>query len=167
MELSVGDRVVVPSLGVGLVTMNASIDIGSEMVPAYRIDLDSDDGAYWIPESQVGEQGLRTLVDEGRIERIWKTMVEAEAPEERANWNRRRKRYQEMMASNEPEQLASLIGELSSVAHDKKDKKQVLSFGERRLLDKAKTLISNELAAASGCTPEAMMKQLEMKLAKG
>lgn len=166
MELAVGDVVVVPVLGVGVVERNEPLDLGEETVPAFKIDLGPDSGAYWIPEAQVGQQGLREPMPEEMIDRLWKTMKGAKAPKKRANWNRRRKRYNEMLASNEPMQLAELVGELVAVRAKKRKKKQTLSFGERRLLEKASALIAGEIAATTGDDLDEVLADLTKRLDK-
>lgn len=150
MELSVGDVVVVPALGVGTVETKQAVDVGDRAVPAYRIDLGPDDGAYWIPEARLGQEGLRQPMAADEVADVLDTLGAQEAPVKRANWNRRRKRYDEMIAANDPAQLAALIGELVAVQVSKKEKKQTLSFGERRLLEKTRRMLVEEIAAATG-----------------
>jgi len=165
MELSIGDMVVVPSLGVGVVEDKGSLDLGDTRVPAWKIDLGPEDGTYWLPENRVGQEGLRPPVDAERIDRLWKTMTSEKAPDKRAHWNQRRRRYDEMLASNEPIQLAKLIGELVAVKKAKRDKKQVLSFTERRLLEKVREMMVRELAATTGRGEEEVASEMEERLA--
>ena len=150
MELEIGDTVVVPVMGVGTVDANEEVDVGDGTVTAYRIDMGPDDGTFWIPEAQLGSQGLRPPITEAQLPLMWSTLAEQTSPEKRENWNRRRRRYDEMLASNEPLQLAALIGELMAVQADKAGKKQSLSFGERQLLDKTHALLAAEVSFTTG-----------------
>jgi RNA polymerase-interacting CarD/CdnL/TRCF family regulator len=146
LELQIGDTVVVPVMGVGIVDANEEVDVGDGMVSAFRIDMGEDEGTFWIPVAQLGSQGLRVPIAKEHLALLWTTLSEQVVPKNRENWNRRRKRFDEMLASNEPLQLAALIGELMAVQADKRTRKQVLSFGERQLLDKTQDLLAAELA---------------------
>jgi len=164
LELAIGETVVVPTMGVGVVEATERVDVGDAYVEAYRIDLGPEDGTFWIPQQQLGSQGLRPPISKDRLAAMWAEMLEQEAPKKRANWNRRRKRYSEMLASNEPLQLAALIGELSAVAAVKRTKKQSLSFGERQLLDKAQGLLAQEVAAARDCDVDEVLDEMARRL---
>lgn len=166
MELTIGDTVVVPTMGVGVVDAKEEVDVGDVTVSAYRIDLGGDDGTFWIPLAQLGAQGLREPVSPGDLAKVWAEMLEQEAPKKRANWNRRRKRYQDMLASNEPLQMAALVGELSAVAAVKRAKKQTLSFGERQLLEKAQNLLAQEMAATRECDIDEVLDEMARRLAE-
>jgi CarD family transcriptional regulator len=166
LKLSVGDTVVVPTMGVGVVDAKERVDVGDVSINAYRIDLGEDEGTFWIPVDQLGSHGLREPISKDQLARLWASMLEQEAPAKRANWNRRRKRYQEMLASNEALQLAALVGELSAVAAVKKTKKQTLSFGERQLLDKAQSLLAQEVAAARDCEIDEVLDEMARRLAE-
>lgn len=166
MELAIGDTVVVPTMGVGVVDAREEVDLGEVKVPAFRIDLGEEEGTFWIPVAQLGAQGLREPVGADELARLWAEMLEQEAPKQRANWNRRRKRYHDMLASNEPLQLAALVGELSAVAAVKRTKKQTLSFGERQLLEKAQNLLAQEMAASRDCDIDEVLDEMARRLAE-
>jgi len=166
LELSIGDTVVVPALGVGIVDANETVDVGEHSVKAYRIHLGEDAGNVWIPEGQMGVHGLREPVAEEHLERVWDSMTSQKAPKKRANWNRRRKRYDEMLASGEPRKVAALVGELAAVRNQKRTKKQTLSFGERLLLEKAQKLLAQEVAATRDCPVEVVRAEMDAMLAE-
>jgi|AACY02.10.fsa_nt_gi Transcriptional regulators, similar to M. xanthus CarD len=166
MELSIGDMVVVPSLGVGVVEERGALSLGDDEVPAWRIDLGSDGGTYWLPEHRVGKEGLRAPVDEERVERLWTALTSEKAPQKRDHWNRRRRRYDEMLATNEPLQLAKLVGELLAVQRKKRENRQVLSFSERRLLEKVRQMFTAEVSATTGQSEEEVAAELERRTAE-
>jgi hypothetical protein len=63
------------------------------------------------------------------------------------NWNRRYREYSEKLKSTDLSDVAYVLKELFLIGMDKE-----LSFGERRLLEQAMTLVSMELAFALGGT---------------
>jgi RNA polymerase-interacting CarD/CdnL/TRCF family regulator len=164
LKLAVGDIVVVPVMGVGTVSSTEPMDVGEGPIPGYRIELGPEEGFFWIPEAQVGSQGLRPPIAAGDLDRLWEALEAQEAPDVRANWNRRRIRYNEMLACNEPLQLAALVGELSAVQAQKREKNQALSFGERQLLEQAQGLLVAEVAASTDRPREDVLKELEERL---
>ena len=164
MELSVGDVVVVPALGPGVVRAHEEIDVGPALVPAWRIELGDDRGTMFVPDNARGAEGLRPPIDSSRVDSIWQALASQTAPEHRRNWNQRRRRYQEMLESNSPTELARLVGELSAVAEQKADKNQRLSFGERRMLDRVRGLLARELAISTETTEDEVNVKIDAAL---
>ena len=58
-------------------------------------------------------------------------------------WNRRYREYMDMLKSGSPKEVAKVLRDLNRLKGDKD-----LSFGERRLLDTARSLLVAELALA-------------------
>jgi CarD family transcriptional regulator len=58
-------------------------------------------------------------------------------------WSRRFRVYTEMIKSGSPVEVAKVLRDMNRLKFDKD-----LSFGERRLLDQAKSLLMKELALA-------------------
>jgi len=108
-----------------------------------RVNLGGKDGITWIPVTMATPDRVRHVMNPDAVPGTWEVLVAQEAPEKRANWNRRQRRYNELIASGAPTDLAELAGELAAVQASK-----VLSFGERRLLEKARRLLVEEIAAA-------------------
>lgn len=164
MKLTVGDIVVVPMMGVGTVSSTEPMDVGDGPIPGYRIELGPEEGFFWAPETKVGSLGLRPPIDKKDLDRLWEVMEAQEAPDVRANWNRRRIRYHEMLSSNEPLKLAALVGELAAVQAQKREKNQALSFGESQLLEQAQGLLVAEVAASTERPREEVREELAKRL---
>lgn len=165
MELSVGDVVVVPALGPGRVRSHDTVDVGATQVAAWRIELGADLGTLFVPDGRSAETRLREPLAAERVPRLYERMAAQSAPEKRRNWNQRRRRYEEMLHSNSPSQLAELIGELSDVKKTKAEKNQRLSFGERRILEKVRDLLAREVATATGTSPDHIHERMDAALA--
>lgn len=161
MELSVGDVVVVPALGPGVVEAHESVDIGQHSVDAWRIELGGSRGTMYVPNNARGAEGLRAPMSAEVVPGIWKTISRQAAPKHRRNWNQRRRRYEQMLHSNSPTSLAELLGELARVRARKAHKNQRLSFGERRMLERARDLLAREVAISSGRPQEAVEARLD------
>ncbi len=150
MELKPNDLVVVPGLGVGTVKKPQELELRNTTVRAFPVDMGESAGIFWIPEDRIDGQGLRRPMDEKTASLLIERIAEVEAPKKRRNWRQRQKRYQEAIASNDPEALADIVGELAAVRSKKRKKKQTLSFSERRLFERAKALLFGEIEAATG-----------------
>ncbi|MBX2802618.1 MAG: hypothetical protein KTR31_33370 [Myxococcales bacterium] len=160
MEFNVEDRVVVPGCGVGRVEAVERMAVEGEEVELYRIDLGETHGRMWVPTNRVTEQGVRPVMSSDRANQAWKVLQEQEAPDERQNWNRRQRRYNEKLMSNEPIEMAELLGELAAVRNRKE-----LSFGERKIFERVRELLVSELAAALGESRPAVEERMTATLA--
>lgn len=155
MRLEEAALVVVPGLGVGEVGPLQEVDLGDVTVRCFPVDMASK-GVFWVPEDRVDDQGLRAPMDEETAATVIEKLASAKAPEKRASWRTRQKRYETMLASNDPVELAALVGELAAVRADKRSNKQALSFSERRLFERARNLLFGELHAVTGRAIEAL-----------
>lgn len=165
MKLAENQLVVVPGLGVGRVEALQEMELGDATVRVFPVDMGEGGGVFYVPEDRVDGQGLRAPMDAATAATIIDSIAEVEAPAKRSNWRRRQKRYEEMIASNQPDELAALIGELAAVRRDKKKKKQSLSFVERRLMERAKDLLFGELAAVTDKTRAFFERSMQGALA--
>ena len=99
-------------------------------------------GCPW-PERR-REEAVRPPMSADEAEEVLEVVGAQAAPKERANWNRRQRRYRELLMSNEPRRMAELLGELAAVR-----KVKALSFGERTLFETVRDLLLAELEVAA------------------
>lgn len=160
MTFSVSDLVVIPGCGVGHVDAVETMDVGGDPVKLYRITLEKDQARMWVPVHRAAAEGLRPVMSEDRVEETWDVLKAREAPEKRANWNRRQRRYNEKLMSNQPLEMAEVLGELAAVRETKS-----LSFGERRIFERVRELLVGEIAAARGVSRDKVEARMEDLLA--
>ena len=159
MELEPGDMIVVPGCGIGRVEQLETIDMGGTEVEVYRINLGEANGQTWIPTHRIAVDGARRPMSMEQVEATWKLIGDQEAPEKRGPWNQRQRRYQEELLSNDPERLATLLGELGAVRRAKP-----LSFKEQVLHDKVRDMLVAEIAAVNGKPTEVVLEHMERVL---
>ena len=135
------------------------MDLGDDVTQMYRILVEATEMRLWIPVHRAAVDGLRAPFAQDDIERLLTIIQDTEAPEKRATWNRRQRRYPELLMSNDPIQLAELLGELASVRQRK-----ALSFGERKMFDRAWDLMQVELRSACDA-PDEVVQRFESALA--
>lgn len=149
----------VPACGIGTVLGVETMTVEGVSAQLYRIGL-PDGSSSWVPIDRLEAQGLRPVMDAETAAATLLVVTQEEAPEKRITWNRRQRRYREMLVSNEPKAIGSLVGELGAVLRVK----ERLSFGERRMFEQAKELLAAELALALGLSADAAMARLESAL---
>lgn len=156
------EQVVVPGLGLGTISRIESIPLEGSELRAYCVEIAGEEGRMWVPLNRAGEAGLRRPMSAEVAEEAIEIAAKQEAPHKRAHWNRRQRRYQEWLSSDNPHDVARLVGELASV---RQVKKSPLSFGERRLFEKAKDHFVRELSASLGVDQARIEKRLDKRLA--
>ncbi len=105
--------------------------------------------------TESAQDRIRSIVS--NFDLIWKAMEGAKkAPIDHQTWNRRYRDYMERIQTGEALEVGIVLASLLRLQADKD-----LSFGERKLLDYTKTLLSKELAACEGITE----LQAEQKIA--
>ena len=154
MAFSVGSEVVVQGCGVGRVAAIETVALGEEEAEMYKIEFEGTSFRTWIPLERI-EGVARPVMSSDDADAMLEVIGTTEAPKKRANWRRRHARYMKMLMANEPIELAALLGELAAVRQEK-----VLSFQERKLFERVKTLMVRELAVAKGVEADAMEAQL-------
>src|SRR5271163_4806257 len=72
-------------------------------------------------------------------------------------WNRRYREYTEKIKTGSPLEIAKVLRDLLVLKSDKE-----LSFGERKMLDTARSLLVKELSIAKAHPEEKIMEELKM-----
>lgn len=155
---AIGDSVVVPGLGVGSLASIEEIAVGDDTSErVYRVEFGAGKGRIWVPVDRSGEVGLREVMSKDAAEHAFEVIKSQKAPKKRAHWNRRRQRYEGLLASDQPTEVAALVGELADV---QRTKDSPLSFSEKRMLEKACDILVAELVAAMGVARATIIKRL-------
>ena len=110
-----------------------------------------------VPVHNAVNVGLRPLIARNEASRILEAL---RSDRERTvftgqNWNRRFREYSERLKSPDLSVVADVLRELLLIGRTKE-----LSFGERRLLEQAMSLVGGELAEVLGLPPETLREEL-------
>ena len=154
-----GTHVAVPACSVGEVETVETIVVAGEELEAVRIRL-KDGAQLWVPVGRLADRGIRLVMREEDIARALEVAGRQVCPAKRPPWNRRRRRYEELLRSNEAEKLGELLGALVAA----RNAKGTLSFGERRLYEKVAEQIATELAIRRGIEPDEAAALIEAAL---
>jgi CarD family transcriptional regulator len=156
MKLEVGDKAVHPAHGLGEVIAIEHRQIGSMSGEFYIIRILDNGMRVMVPKASAPAAGLRPVMSGKEAEKVLETMRAREVAVDLQPWSRRFRAYTEMIKSGSPQEVAKVLRDMYRLKFDKD-----LSFGERRLLDQAKSLLMKELAAAKKMTEAALQAQVD------
>lgn len=152
----VGDWAVHPSHGVGRVTAIEEKTFGGTPSVLYVLDIAGSGLKVMVPLAAVEMVGLRPVMSDSDAEALFDILKTTEAAVPTQTWNRRFRAYTEMLASGSPAEIAKVLRDMNRLKVDKE-----LSFGERRLLDQARSLLVDEMALAKGQSVDAIKGRVE------
>ncbi|ACL05061.1 MULTISPECIES: CarD family transcriptional regulator [Desulfatibacillum] len=156
---SVNDLAVYPAHGVGRIEAVETRTIGGEKQSFYIMRILENDMVIMIPTQNVESVGLREVIRKGDVSQVYAILGEKEIPPDNQTWNRRYRDYMEKIKTGSLFEVAGVFRDLYLLKVTKD-----LSFGERKLLDTAQTLLLKELSIAKSCTEEVIMSEIESLL---
>jgi CarD family transcriptional regulator len=144
LTLKMGDNAVHPRHGVGEVVAIEIRDLGGAKGEFYVLRLlDDPTKKIMVPVGATTNAGLRAIMSADEADHVLETMRAKEVAVNEHPWSRRFRAYTEMINSGSPFEVAKVLRDMYRLKFDKD-----LSFGERRLLDQARSLLMKELALA-------------------
>jgi CarD family transcriptional regulator len=156
-EFKVGDLAVYPAHGVGRINSIETKLINGETHEFYMMEILENEMIIMIPTWNVEQVGLRDIIDEKEIPKVYKVMKERQdSPLETQTWNRRYRDYMEKIKTGSLYDVAEVYRDLSLLKLTKD-----LSFGERKLYDTAQTLLVMELSTARDTDEKTIISEIE------
>jgi CarD family transcriptional regulator len=151
----IGDVVVYPGCGIGRILSIEEKVIEGKTFKTYIFKLLDSETEFFIPLDSIHRIGLRPIISREEVERVYQILAQDEVHLPNGNWNKRYKEYTEKLKSGDIFVLATLLRELSEIA-----KTKPLSFGEKKIFERAKELLVKELSFCEDCTSE----EIEIKV---
>jgi CarD family transcriptional regulator len=143
LEFKVGDKVIYPNHGVGIIEKIQSRNLSGEERTFYTLRILSTDSTVMVPVGNTGAVGLRKVLSKRDIDEIFR-MLRNEKISVYGDWKGRFQENSERMRSGEIRQVADVLKGLTYLAQLK-----TLSYRERKMLDRARFLLVTEVAEAS------------------
>jgi CarD family transcriptional regulator len=144
-QFVVGDKAVYPVHGVAEVVALEKRDIGGSNTPVYILKILETGLKIMVPTINAGAVGLRELISSKQVKEVYAILKSRDVPKDTQTWNRRYREYMEKIKTGSVFEIAEVLRDLC-VLRVTKD----LSFGERRMLDTARSLLIKEIALAKG-----------------
>ncbi len=155
-QFQVGDKAVYPVHGVAEVVALEKRDIGGSQTPVYILRILETGLKIMIPTINAGAVGLRELISSKQVKEVYAILKSRDVPKDTQTWNRRYREYMEKIKTGSVFEIAEVMRDLC-VLRVTKD----LSFGERRMLDTARSLLIKEIALAKGVGEDKVAAEID------
>src|ERR1051326_2635082 len=142
MTFQIGEKVVYPNQGVGVIENISSRSFGTQSERFYLLRLTYSSMTVMVPFSNVGNIGLRKICKNTEINRILHFLAHGRC-DSSADWKVRFKDNTDKMQSGSLLQGAECLKPLLVFQQDKP-----LSFREKKMLDRARHMLVTELSMA-------------------
>lgn len=152
----VGDLAVYPAHGVGRIETIESREISGKKQDFYIMKILENDMIIMIPVNNVESVGLRDIIDKEEVTKVYEIMKKRDIPADNQTWNRRYRDYMEKIKTGSVYEVAEVLRDLYLLKLNKN-----LSFGERKMLDAAKSLLLKELSIAKKTKESAIMSDIK------
>lgn len=140
MTFQIGDKVIYPNHGLGVVERIEDKTILGTTCGFYHLRIAANDTTVLVPLANVDGVGLRRAINDGEVERLFKLVGDGKIDAQQ-NWKGRFKDNSEKMRTGSIYDVADVLKSLTLLSKSKS-----LSFREKRMLDRARFLIITEVA---------------------
>ncbi|MCK9275793.1 MAG: CarD family transcriptional regulator [Syntrophales bacterium] len=151
----IGDMAVYPAQGVGIIEAIETRQVMGNEQSFYVIKILGNNAKIMIPKNGAQSVGLREVISEEEIPRVYEILRERRVMVDKQTWNKRYKEYWEKIKTGSVYEIAAVLRDLLMLKVDKD-----LSFGERKMMDIAKNLLVMEISIARDCNEELVEKDL-------
>jgi len=140
LTFSIGDKVVYPNHGVGVIEQISNRTVGSQIERFYLLKIKASSLKVMVPFHNVGSVGLRRVIRNGEVQKIVDFLADGKC-ENNADWKYRFKENSDKMRTGSLLDVAIVLKGLLLLAQSKP-----LSFREKKMLERTRYLLVSELA---------------------
>jgi len=152
----IGDMAVYPAHGVGVIEKIETQEISGCQQDFYVMRILDNDMLIMIPTNNVGNVGLRDIIGQTEVTKLYSILEERDVILDSQTWNRRYREYMDKIKSGSAFEVAEVYRDLLILKLEKD-----LSFGERKMLDTARNLLVKEISLAKEIEEEQVEKDLD------
>ena len=140
VEFQVGDKVIYPNHGLGIVERIEDKTILGTTCGFFHLRIVSNDTTVLVPVANVDGVGLRKAIDDEEVDRLFGLLGDGRI-DNHQNWKGRFKDNSDKMRTGSIYDMADVLKSLTFLSKSKS-----LSFREKRMLDRARSLIISEIS---------------------
>ena len=140
MTFQVGDKVIYPNHGLGIVERVEEKTILGTTCGFFHLRIVSNDTTVLVPVVNVNNVGLRKAITDEEVDRLFILLSDGRI-DNHQNWKGRFKDNSDKMRTGSIYDMADVLKSLTFLSNSKS-----LSFREKRMLDRAKALIISEIS---------------------
>ncbi|MFH1057572.1 MAG: CarD family transcriptional regulator [Pseudomonadota bacterium] len=152
----VGQLAVYPAHGVGIIESVEERQIGGLNHKFYILRVLENDMIIMIPVDNAEAVGLRPVINAKDVRDVYAILRERDVVIENQTWNRRYRDYMKKIKTGSVFEVAEVLRDLFLLRLDKD-----LSFGERKMLDTARSLLVKEISIAKKSSEETVTAEVE------
>src|SRR3990167_8970011 len=156
IDFKVGDNAVYPAHGVGVVKAIEIRDISGRKQSFYILKILNNEMTIMVPTDSIESVGLREVIKRSKVSEIFKILRKRKVKLDHQTWNRRYREYMEKIKTGSLYEIAAVLRDLFLLKVEKE-----LSFGERKMLDTARSLLVKELSLARRVKEELVEKEIK------
>ena len=160
MDFQVGQKVIYPNHGVGIVESIQTRPTPTGKISLYQLRILSNDSRVWVPQQNADGVGLRSVITAADVRKIMGLLSDGDI-DLHSNWKGRFKENSDKMRTGSLFEVAIVLKGLTFLA-----RKKALSFREKRMLDRAKYLLVTEIAEAEGKPVAVVEDRVEKALSR-
>ena len=158
MKFEVGDKVIYPNHGLGVVRCIETRTIMGTTCGFYSLRMADSDTTVLVPLDNVDGVGLRRAIGDKEVKKLF-TLIGNGKIDNHQNWKGRFKDNSDKMRTGSIYDVIDVLKNLTFLAKSKN-----LSFREKRMLDRAKFLVVSEISEVVGDTAEAIDEKVNKAL---
>ena len=160
MTFEVGDKVIYPNHGLGVVQGIETKTILGTTCGFYHLRMVANETTVLVPVDNVDGVGLRRAIGDEEIERLFGLLGDGKI-DNHQNWKGRFKDNSDRMRTGSIYDVVEVLKSLTFLSKSKN-----LSFREKRMLDRAKALIISEISEVMQTTAQAIEDRVNESLEK-
>lgn len=160
VNFHIGDKVVYPNHGVGIIEQIGSRSIGASVERYYLLNIKASSLRVMVPCHNAVSVGLRRVVRNGEVQKVLDLLSLTENGSN-GDWKDRFKENSDRMRTGSLLEVAGVLKSLIALHQSKP-----LSFREKKMLERARYLLVSELALARNCEETKIEELLTLTLAK-
>jgi len=156
----VGDLAVYPAHGVGRIERIEMREIAGSQESFLIIRILENNMIIMVPSSNTSSVGLRQIVNSEEVSKIFSILQKSDkSVNDGQTWNRRYRDYMDKIKSGSVFEIAEVFRDLSTINRVKE-----LSFGEKKMLDTARSLLVKEISLAENMKEEDVERDITSSL---
>jgi CarD family transcriptional regulator len=153
---NIGDLAVYPAHGVGVIERIEAQEISGCRQDFYVMRILDNDMIIMIPTNNVNNVGLRDIIGHTEVPKLYSILKKRDVTIDNQTWNRRYREYMEKIKTGSAFEVAEVYRDLLILKLEKE-----LSFGERKMLDTARSLLVKEISLAKKVGEDQVEKDLD------
>jgi len=156
----IGEKVVYPNHGVGIIEQISSRNMGTTVEKFYLLKIATSSLKVMVPFANVDSVGMRPVVRNGEVQKIVDYLASGECINA-ADWKDRFKENSDRMRTGSLADVAVVLKSLLILGQDKS-----LSYREKKMLERARYLLVSEIAISRNCEESLIEQTLTKALMK-